>query len=287
MSSMWRKVRTRMGAYRRRYVNGREQRRRVPWPTDESPTSGRTVVVIVSFNTRELTRHTLWSLFSQLGRQVDEVVVVDNGSDDGSLEDLQSAADRGAITLAKNKGVPQHGPGINCALSMLAARPNSHEIGRVWILDSDVVVLRPDTLQDALRAMESSGAAMVGERRLDGDLLLLCSVVIDPAKVWIAQNPVFRWDGLPSDELQRDLQERGQKTAHFPFSEGRYLLHVGGGTLRVLADRGASTGHQWDPTYSWLTDGEAVYAQELARFRADAGRLNAEEFGLRLASMST
>jgi GT2 family glycosyltransferase len=49
-------------------------------------TPGRVAVITVSFNTRELTALLLWSLRRILMWESLEVIVVDNGSKDGSAE---------------------------------------------------------------------------------------------------------------------------------------------------------------------------------------------------------
>jgi hypothetical protein len=57
----------------------------VRWP-DGPVTAGRAAVITVSYNTRELTALLLWSLRRVLDWEPLEVVVVDNGSKDGSAE---------------------------------------------------------------------------------------------------------------------------------------------------------------------------------------------------------
>ena len=57
----------------------------VRWP-DRPVTPGRVAVITVSYNTRELTALLLWSLCRILAWGSLEIVVVDNGSTDGSAE---------------------------------------------------------------------------------------------------------------------------------------------------------------------------------------------------------
>jgi dolichyl-phosphate beta-glucosyltransferase len=57
----------------------------VPWP-DRPAAPDRVAVVTVSYNTCELTALLLWSLRRVLEWEPLEIVVVDNGSKDGSAE---------------------------------------------------------------------------------------------------------------------------------------------------------------------------------------------------------
>jgi glycosyltransferase involved in cell wall biosynthesis len=80
-------------------------------------------VVTVSYNTRELTAFLLWSLRRIVSWQALEIVVVDNGSRDGSAELLADAEHGGVCVLLANNVNRQHGPGLNQGVSWLASRP--------------------------------------------------------------------------------------------------------------------------------------------------------------------
>ena len=80
-----------------------------------------------------------------------------------------------------------HGPALTQAMSFLASR----RIGFprwVWVLDSDVVVSRPDALKKAVERAEETDAAVVGESWWDDehdmDRFLAYSLLIDPVRVW-------------------------------------------------------------------------------------------------------
>jgi glycosyltransferase involved in cell wall biosynthesis len=92
----------------------------------------------------------LWSLRRFLAWESLEVVVVDNGSKDGSAELLAKIDAAGGCRLIPNAGNTMHGPALTQAMSFLASKGS--ELPRwVWVLDSDIVISRPDALQQAVR----------------------------------------------------------------------------------------------------------------------------------------
>ncbi len=97
------------------------------------------------------------------------VVVVDNGSIDGSAQLLADFSAAGLCTVLANDRNCGHGPGLNQAMSFLAHRAEIAGAGPnwVWVLDSDCVVARPDVLSAPLAKAVSSGASSVGEYQWD------------------------------------------------------------------------------------------------------------------------
>ena len=83
----------------------------VRWP-DRPVTPGRVAVVTVSYNTRELTALLLWSLRRILEWESLEIVVVDNGSKDGSAELLAKIDAAGGCRLIPNASNIMHGPAL-------------------------------------------------------------------------------------------------------------------------------------------------------------------------------
>jgi hypothetical protein len=274
--------------------------RRTPWPADLSGRGSnqpRVGIVVASFNTRRLIAHLIFSLYRLLGRsEFSELVVVDNASTDGSRELLNTLHRSGLIQLIRNRTQGYHGPALTQGISWLARRQRivaaSERFDYVWILDSDVVVLRPDTVRDALAYLSRTRAAAVGQKlgdpaydrllRHNREMLQPCSLILDPAAIWRPPIPPFLEDGAPANALQVGADEQGLRLAAFPFVENGYLLHLGRGTLRSLADANDTANRYYD----WAIEhcdyhfgGHASGARCLASFTdlfdAEVGELGA------------
>jgi Glycosyl transferase family 2 len=131
--------------------------RRTPWPAlpRGAAEGGLPVAVAVAtFNTCRLIAQLVFSLYRLLGRdQFSQLIVVDNGSTDGSRELLAALKRADLLHLIQNRTQRYHGPALAQAISSLARGQRSAASPRleyVWVLDSDVVVVRPDTVRDAL-----------------------------------------------------------------------------------------------------------------------------------------
>jgi hypothetical protein len=159
----------------------RERRRRVAWPEDSSRSADgdRVAIVVVNHNKRILISELIFSLYRILGRdQFAAVVVVDNASTDGSVQVLRALADAQLIHLIANKRQRHHGSGLNQAVSWLASRQaglrEKARIDYVWALDSDTLILRCDTIRDALDVLRRPDAAIIGESFGDTTAISTC-----------------------------------------------------------------------------------------------------------------
>ncbi len=242
--------------------------RRTPWPFSSGATGShrqRVGIVVANFNTRRLIAQLVFSLYRLLGRsEFAQLMVVDNASTDGSRELLNALRDAGLIHLIRNRSQRYHGPALTQGISWLARRQrNVGELDRldyVWVLDSDVIVLRPDAVRDALEVFKHSGAAAVGQKmgdpaynrllRHNQEMLDPCSLMLDPARIWRQPIPPFLEDGAPATALQVGADERGLRLVGFPFIEDGYLIHLGRGTLREVADAGDTSNRYYD----WAVD---------------------------------
>ena len=86
----------------------------------EPSAAGRPGIVVVSYNTRRLTAQLIYSLYRTLRPPEFHLVVVDNGSTDGSAEMLSAVAEAGLCDLIRNPENRYHGPGLNQGMSRLA-----------------------------------------------------------------------------------------------------------------------------------------------------------------------
>ena len=244
---------------------------------------------MASSNTSELIAHLVFSLYRLLGRsEFAQLVVVDNNSRDGSLELLAGLARAGLIQLVRNRRQRYHGPALTQGVSWLARRQaeldQTDQIDYVWVLDSDVIVLRSDTVADVARLLDSSHAALVGESAFDPwkgrEMLQPFSLLLDPALVWQPRLPPFEERGDPSAALQLALEARGLPVLGFPFVEGRYVLHLGRGTLRQIADSGdvENRYYEWalghhEYHFAGVADGSDIYDAFTEVFAAEVGEL--------------
>jgi glycosyltransferase involved in cell wall biosynthesis len=220
------------------------------WPASADSNGNAVTVVTVSYNTAELTAMLLWSLHRVLDEPGIAVVVVDNGSTDGTLELLGPAAGTGycrLLSLQENRG---HGPALNHAFEVLAA--DRTPPGRVWILDSDCVVAQPEALRAASAA--GVGAAVVGEPTWNKwhrqERLAAYSLLVDPARVWQPGIGPFADDGDPTFPVLDQAARNCLPMASFPFTAGGHLIHRGRGSLAGLVARGETA----NPLYAWAQD---------------------------------
>ena len=272
--------------------------RRTPWPIVPGAAGAqrsRVGIVVANFNTRRLIAQLVFSLYRLLGHgQFAQLVVVDNASVDGSRELLSALHDAGLIHLIRNRKQRYHGPALTQAISWLARRQRAvavrDRLDYVWVLDSDVIVLRADTVRNALDLLERSDAAAVGQKtgdpsynrllRHNVEMLHPCSMILDPARIWRDPIPPFLEDGAPATALQVAADERGLRLVEFPFVEAGYLLHLGRGTLREVAGSNEPSNryYDWavdrrDHHFAGRGDGPEVLAAFAGVFDAEVGEL--------------
>ena len=234
---------------------------RTAWPIPRRRVDGeraRVGIVVASFNTYALIAGLVFSLYRLLGRgEFSELVIVDNGSPNGSRELLSALERAGLITLILNRRHRYDGPALSQGISWLARRQRvvvpRDQLDYVWLLDSDVIVLRPDTVRDAITVLDRPDVAAVGESAFEPwhqcKLLELFSLMLDPGLIWRPPLPPLGEHGSPSAALQIAARASGLGLVGFPFVGERYLLHLGRGTLRETANTADTANHYHD----WAT----------------------------------
>jgi glycosyltransferase involved in cell wall biosynthesis len=274
--------------------------RRTSWPsgTRSGGERKRVGIVVANFNTSRLVAHLVFSLYRLLGgSEFAQLVVVDNASTDRSRQLLNALHRARLIHLISNRCQRYHGPALTQGISWLARRQlyvtASERLDYLWVLDSDVIVLRPDTVSNALEVFERLDAAAVGQKmgspaysrllRHNREMLDPFSLMLDPARIWRPPIPPFLEDGAPATALQVAADEGGLRLVEFPFVENGYVLHLGRGTLREVANAGDTTNRY----YGWAVDhreyhfaGQGNGAQLLRAFAdlfdTEVGRLSPE-----------
>jgi GT2 family glycosyltransferase len=143
-------------------------------------------VIIVSWNTRELLRGCLESVFAQSSGIAMEVIVVDNASSDGSAEMVRTAFPQVALIVNdKNRGfAAANNRGIAVAGGEY-----------VLLLNSDTIVL-DDAIGKAVRLMPPD-AAVLGVRVLNPDRTLQPTCFMFPSPLNMALSSTYLYKLLP------------------------------------------------------------------------------------------
>ena len=228
-------------------------RRATPWPSAESGWAKqrpRVAVVTVNYNTCDLIARLIYSVRTRLSHaDIPLLLVVDNGSVDGSADILAALADNQQIMLLANGSNRYHGPALTQALDWLAANA-AHDVDLIWILDSDCIVLRADVMDGLAQQNRHLTPAVVGQVDEGTGYLAVNSLVIDPAQVWREPLPAFQDDGDPARHLLGAIDSQRLHQAQFPFRTDRYVLHRGRATLEQLVLRDERD----NPLYDWAAD---------------------------------
>ncbi|MGQ0634358.1 MAG: glycosyltransferase family 2 protein [Planctomycetaceae bacterium] len=201
----------------------------------------------VNYNTALRLAHLLFSLFRVLGRdQFVRVLIVDNASTDDSLPLLRKLQDAGLAETIINRTQHYHGPALNQAFNHLARRrrnPRAADdlVDYIWVLDSDTIVLRPDTIAEACRCLRLHGAGVVGQLQFDVPSLPdgyahISSLLVDPQLTWRRHLEPFQESGTPAEGFQMVLRKHGIGIHDFPFMRDQYILHIGAGTVETLRE---------------------------------------------------
>jgi glycosyltransferase involved in cell wall biosynthesis len=248
-------------------------------------------IAIVNCNTALHLSLLLFSLFRILGKdQIARIVVVDNASTDYSSQILKAFGEQGLIDIIFNRKQQYHGPALNQAMKHLARMKRAigesqNGFDYVWILDSDVIILRRDTFMHAARFMEKEQAAMVGEIQHDHALpegyAHISSLLIDPEKVWRRSVDPFENSGAPAESLHISLRRHSMKICDFRFRSQNYVLHLGRSTLNTLVEKNEKDNlyYNWalqhsTPHYHGNPNGLLIFEEFRKRFNLEVPSLS-------------
>jgi glycosyltransferase involved in cell wall biosynthesis len=247
------------------------------------------IVAIANYNTKPHIARLLWSLHRFLGDELQSVVVVDNGSSDGSVALLQAAAAAGLCELIANPQNRHHGPALSQAISHLAQAHQSWPGRRpwIWLLDSDCIIARADVATQAIAAAGAANAALVGEafwnRWNEQDQFAGFSLLLDPAHLWQPEIGLIPDGGDPIGDFEMASRAQGVKSLSFPFTQDGYLIHLGRSTLAAVRAHAETTNplYEWaqthhDPHFQEVPTAQARYAALVSEFEAQVPELRAE-----------
>lgn len=249
------------------------------WPisTTTEPPRG-VIVATVNYNTKEHIAHLLWSLYRFLGDELRSIVVVDNGSTDGSLELLQAMATVDLCELIVNQQNAHHGPALSQAISYIAGsyQPQTGPRPWLWLLDSDCMIAHENAAQHAIRAAHAANASLIGEAYWNRwnavEQFAGYSLLLDPAHVWRAEVGSIPDGGDPIGDFEKACRANGLSTLSFPFVKEGYLIHVGRSTLAAVHERHETA----NPLYEWAKEHHEPHFQELPHAQARYAELVAE-----------
>lgn len=172
-------------------------------------------VVLVSYNTRELTKKALQCLFSSSQALEMEVLIIDNASNDHSAEMI--SAEYPGVTLIKNAQNVGFGRANNQVLAAIHSR-------YLLLLNTDAFV-QPDTIGKTVEFMDAHprcgilGVKLVGR---DGELQPSCRYFPTPWKIFLDRTGLGRFFGKAA--LMDDLSWDHASVRNCDWVPGCYLL---------------------------------------------------------------
>lgn len=243
-------------------------------------------IVIVNYNTKLLISSLLYSIYKQCYGSFNRIVVVDNNSNDGSKELLHDMHKVGLIDVILNEKQKYHGPGLNDGINFLFKcqkhqREKKDITDYIWVLDSDVVILRNDTIKDSIKGLREANACLCGQFT---DVTTygyadISSLLFDPSKIWKRGFSPFEEHGLPAKALQESVIKHNLKRLDFPYQKDNYLIHLHRGTLKSIATNDLKNNRY----YSWAkgldnshTTLPESYTKFLTEFNEEVPQLTSE-----------
>ena len=219
----------------------------------------RVAVASVSYNTKLHLARLLFSLHHSIAPDLERIVIVDNGSTDGTGDLLEAVADAGLCEVIRNEQNRYHGPALNQAVGHL--RETVEDLKYLWVLDSDCIVLDSSLGRDVTRAAAEAQAAVVGEaawnRWHNEPRFGNYSLVLDVPALADASLLHFKDGGDPSEDIEAGCQAAGLPLLDYPFAASGRLIHVGRASLLGVFERGETD----NPHFGWAQERYAPHFQ--------------------------
>ena len=153
----------------------------------------KTVVVVLNWNSHEMTKKCIQSLLAMEGDSF-EILIVDNGSRDGSVEVLRAAFPRVEV-IANNRNL---GFAAGCNLGMKCALDQGADY--VLLVNNDTVVTTAFLAELLAESKRNPKAGMVSPKIYYLD---------DPDRIWWAGGTFSLWQGIPR-HLGRNEKDSGR-----------------------------------------------------------------------------
>lgn len=119
-------------------------------------------IIIISFNTKNVLRDCINSIFKSVNIQKTEIIVVDNGSNDGSVEQIKNYDSKFKIILIENKTNLGFAKAVNQGIRQ--ARGDY-----ILLLNSDIIV-KPNSIKTMIDfAKNNKNVGVVGGKLLNID----------------------------------------------------------------------------------------------------------------------
>ena len=194
----------------------------------------RSEALVVSCDTIGLTKtcvETLREFYPDL-----RLILVDNGSTDGSREWIEQLAKDELCRCILLKENTTHGPGLHRGMEMAVG-------DFILILDSDTETLKGGFIEPMVHLFLSAPNVfavgpvgtgdITGTRPGDYPIVHPCRMMLNRERYFLGR--AFCHAGQPIHLAMRDARDRKDLLLHFPLNE--YIKHYGGGTRSVVGRR--------------------------------------------------
>lgn len=273
MGKIERRIRERTDQAEVAFVRTLSRRRKQSIQRGHSTSSS---LIVVNFNTLDHLKLMLATL-AEKGSDwnLNNIVIVDNGSTDGSWDFLKLLSSRTRIYCVRNSGRTSHASGLRFGIKASKQICDNSQSGpeNYFVIDADILFLRNDLLSRMVQMLNGEQAAVVGELQYDvgepyahPSCMLLHGDSYQDPRVW-----PFVDHGAPALWLQRSMRRIGMRIVDFPIKKDEYIVHVGRGSLagiKAFAHRSPyASARVTDPHFHGNPNGEKLWVSKKIQFQ--------------------